>query len=286
MKRKNLIIIFLIIIIPFILFFCKSNNLRLQSNYNKMLVHYFDVGQGDSILIQVNNRNLLIDSGPKTSRKKLLTSLKQLNINRIDYLIATHPHEDHIGNMSSIIRQFDIGRFYSPKVQSTTKSFESMVEALKSKNLKINILKAGLSSIDLGENTEISVFSPINDSSKENLNNYSPAILIKFGENKFLFTGDAEKEVENEILSQNSNVKSDVLKLGHHGSSSSTSEAFLKAVNPSIGVISAGTDNPYGHPHKETLALLNSNKIKIFRTDKDGTITLSSDGKNICKVKK
>jgi competence protein ComEC len=251
-----------------------------------MTVHFFDVGQGDSMLIQVNSKNLLIDSGPKTAKNELFNYLRDLNVTKIDYLIATHPHEDHIGNMADIIKKYDISLFYSPKVQSTTKSFESMIEALKSKNLKINILKAGVSSINLGENTTVSVFSPMNDEKTDNLNNYSPVILIQFGSNKFLFTGDAEKEVEKKILSSNVNIKADVLKLGHHGSSSSTSEEFLRAVSPSMGVISVGKDNSYGHPHKETLTLLKLNKIKILRTDIDGSITLYSDGKSVYEKNK
>ncbi|MDS0524734.1 MBL fold metallo-hydrolase [Clostridium sp. SHJSY1] len=287
MKKKIFILIY-ILFIPMTAICCEHDKINLENLSQNINVHFINVGQGDSILIQVNNKNLLIDSGPKDSKKNIINYLDNLNIKKIDFLLATHPHEDHIGNMSEIIKKYDIKTFYSPKVISTTKSFESMIDALKSKNLKINILKAGSSSIDLGENTSVSIFSPNKDKymsgNTENLNNYSPVILIRFGKNKFLFTGDAEKDVEKEILSSNIDIKADILKLGHHGSSTSTSEEFLNAVNPSIGVISVGEDNSYGHPHKEVLNLLNSKKIKILRTDIDGDIILSSDGKNIFQV--
>lgn len=287
MKKKIFILIYMLFTSVFIIC-CKHTNINLENLSNNMNVHFINVGQGDSILIQVNNKNLLIDSGPKESKKNLISYLNDLNIKKIDFLIATHPHEDHIGNMDEVIKKYDIKAFYSPKVTTTTKSFESMIDALKSKNLKINILKSGPTSIDLGENTTISILSPNKDKyisgNTENINNYSPVILIKFGENKFLFTGDAEKEVEKDILSSNVDIKADVLKVGHHGSSTSTSEEFLNAVNPSIAVICVGEDNSYGHPHKETLTLLNSKKIKTLRTDLNGNIVLSSDGKSINQI--
>lgn len=256
----------------------KANN----ADINKMFVHYIDVGQGDCILVQVNNKNLLIDSGPKSDKRKLFNYLSGLNLNKLDYVIATHPHEDHIGNMDDIIKTYSIGTFYAPKVESTTKSFEDMVDALKDKNLKVHVLKNNSNSIDLGENTKVNVFSP-NKDFYDNLNNYSPVIKIQYGNTSFLFTGDAEKEVEKEILNNNEDISADVLKVGHHGSSTSTSKDFLKKVNPSIAVISVGKDNIYNHPDAVTTKLLDENSIKTYRTDKDGTIVICSDGSNISK---
>jgi len=260
-----------------------NSNPSIDDISGKMNVHYIDVGQGDSILVQVNNKNLLIDAGPKSGKDNLLNYLSKLKIEKLDYVIATHPHEDHIGNMADIIKKYEIGAFYAPKVETNTKTFERMVDALKDKDLKINSIKAGINSIDLGNNTKILIYSPTNDK-YDNLNNYSPIIKIQFGSNSFLFTGDAEKEVEKEVLKTNVDLKADVLKLGHHGSTSSTSEEFFRAVSPSIGVICVGIDNSYGHPHKETLKLLEDNKTKIFRTDKDGSIVISSDGTTISKI--
>lgn len=252
-------------------------------NLNSMEVHYINVGQGDSILIRVNNKVLLIDSGPKNSRNKLINYLNSLNIKNIDYLVATHPHEDHIGNMFTIINNYEVNKFYSPKVTTNTKTFEKMISALKNNNLKINILDNTTSSINLGENTNIKIYYPTEDSNDDNLNNYSPIIKITFGKTSFLFTGDAEEYVEKQVVNSGYNLSSNVLKLGHHGSSSSTCKEFLDAVNPNIAIITVGIDNEYGHPHNEVLDLLKSYKIKTYRTDYDGSIVLVSDGKNILK---
>lgn len=262
--------------------FASTSNKSSQIDPNKMIVHYIDVGQGDSILIQVNNKNLLIDAGPKSDKKKLFNYLSTLNLDKLDYIIATHPHEDHIGNMADVINDYNVLAFYAPKVQSTTKTFEKMVEALKSKNLKINVIKKGTASINLGDNTKITVLSPTKDS-YEDLNNYSPVIKIEYGKTSFLFTGDAQKDVEKEILATNENISADILKVGHHGSSTSTTKDFLKKVNPSIGVISVGQDNTYNHPNDDTIKRLKENKVTIYRTDKDGTVVLSSDGSTITK---
>lgn len=287
MKKKRLTTYFFIIIFVFIILFFDFSFISKKhfNTNNKMLVHYIDVGQGDSILIQVNNKNLLIDAGPKNNKENLLSYLDSLDLPKLDYIIATHPHEDHIGNMSSIINKYKLGKFYAPKVEHTTSDFEKMVESLITKNLKINVIKTDIDTIDLGEGTKVTILSPFNEE-YSNLNDYSPIIKIEYGNNSFLFTGDAEKEIEKELLTKNSNIKADVLKIGHHGSSTSTSAAFLKAVNPDIAVISLGVDNKYGHPHPQTTNLLNSNNTLVYRTDIDGTIVLSSDGIEISKINK
>lgn len=257
-----------------------NSNPYIEDISGKMVVHYIDVGQGDSILVQVNNKNLLIDAGPKSGKDNLLNYLSNLKIEKLDYVIATHPHEDHIGGMADIINKYEIEAFYAPKVESPSKTFERMVDALKDNSLKINSIKAGINSIGLGTSTKVTVYSPTKIDDK-NLNNDSPIMKIQFGSNSFLFTGDAEKEVEAEVLKTNVDLRADVLKLGHHGSSTSTSEEFLKAVSPSLGIICVGIDNSYGHPNKEILKRFEDNKIKILRTDKDGSIVISSDGTNI-----
>lgn len=276
-KLFKLILPLFIIILS--LFLYQTND---TSNYkNQMTIHYIDVGQGDCILIQVNNKNLLIDSGPSSNRKSLLDYLENLNIKKLDYIIATHPHEDHIGNMDTIIRRYNIGSFYSPKVTHSSTTFENMISSLVDKNLKINILNRGVTGINLGENTSVSVYSPLENLYSDNLNDYSPIIKITFLNNSFLFTGDAEISTENTVLSQNENLKCDILKIGHHGSSTSTSPDFITAVNPSIAIISVGKNNPYGHPTPEIISLLNSLNIKTIRTDINGSIIAISDGSNI-----
>lgn len=279
MKTK----VFLIIFIISLLVACdKKERIDIE---NKIVVHYIDVGQGDASLIRLNNLNLLIDSGPKEEREKLLSFLKLQKIDKIDYLIATHPHEDHIGNMAYIIDNFSVEKFYSPKVESTSKSFESMVESLKRNSLKINVIKEGSTILSLGKNSKVSIFSP-NASSYDNLNNYSPIIKISYNNSSFLFTGDAERVVEKDVLAKNSkNLSSDIIKLGHHGSKTSSSKDFIEAVNPSIAIISCGKDNGYGHPHKETLSLLNNKNIKSYSTAEDGSISFYSDGNKIYPFK-
>lgn len=273
-KSFHIILNFILIIL---LFQCSINTkeTNIQINKNTLQVHFINVGQGDSILIQVNNKNLLIDSGPNKSEDKLKKYLKKLNISKFDYIIATHPHEDHIGNMSYIINNFDVLNFYAPKVENSTKAFETMVESLIRKDLKIKVLKANIKSIDLGKNIVVDVFSPFSNS-YEDLNNYSPIVKISYGNTSFLFTGDAEELSENEVLNAGFDLKCDVLKIGHHGSSSSTSEKFLKASNPSIAVISVGEDNTYGHPTDTVLSRLK--ETKIYRTDINGNIVITSDG--------
>ncbi len=266
------------IVIIFILFFNLNNNANFK---NKMIIHYIDVGQGDCILIQVNNKNLLIDSGPSTNRKYLLNYLKKINIKKFDYIIATHPHDDHIGNMDTIIKRYNVEKFYSPKVTTSSDTFDSLLSALVDKNLKINVLKKGTNQINLGKNANLKVLSPSKDFTSDNLNNYSPIIKINFLNNSFLFTGDAETSDENLVLFENNDLKADVLKVGHHGSSTSTSLDFLNSVDPSVAIISVGKNNSYGHPSQKVLSLLDESNIKTLRTDISGNIIVISDGKNI-----
>ena len=284
--KKN--ITYLIPLVILILLYLFNNFSINGSSYNfppnNMLIHYIDVGQGDCILVQVNNKNLLIDSGPSSSKNKLIKYLKKFNISKLDYVIATHPHEDHIGNMSTIINSFNIVNFYAPKIYDNSKAFEDMIYSLKNKHLKILPIIRGTDSIDLGDNINVSIFSPINDF-YDNLNNYSTVFKIKYGSTSFLFTGDAEKEVEQDILNHNDDISADVIKIGHHGSTTSTSSNFLKAVNPSTAIISVGKNNIYGHPNKDTLDLLIQNKLSLYRTDINKHILLISDGKTIKKIK-
>ncbi|WP_160685578.1 ComEC/Rec2 family competence protein [Clostridium sp. C2-6-12] len=285
MKKYLCIILFSITILFTIYIFKlvnKNSNIIYRPETGKMIVYYLDVGQGDCILIQVNKKNLLIDSGPKSDKKKLLDSLSKIAIDKLDYVIATHPHEDHIGNMSKIIDNYKVLNFYSPKVQTTTKTFEEMIDSLKSKSLKINIIKKGIDSIDLGENTKVTVFSPTKEF-YEDLNNYSPVIKIQYGKTSFLFTGDAQKEVEKELITSHEDIGADVLKIGHHGSSTSSTKEFLNKVNPSLSVISVGSDNSYNHPNTDTIKRLKENEIRVYRTDIDSTVIITSDGSNISK---
>lgn len=251
-------------------------------NYD-FIIHYIDVGQGDSALVQTNNKNLLIDAGPPDSSESLIKYLKNLGIKNIDFVVATHPHADHIGGIQSILKEFNVSYFCAPKVAENTDIFKNMIKALKEKNISINIL-SNSHPIDLGENTKVEIYSPSNNE-YDNINNYSSLLRISYGETSFLFTGDAEAEIEMEVLKLNKDLKSDVLKVGHHGSITSTTDSFLKEVSPNIAIISSGLDNSYGHPSSQILKKLSDNKSKIFRTDEDGTIILTSDGTSIKRHK-
>ncbi len=259
------------------------NKYLYKNTISNMHIHYIDVGQGDAALIQVNNKNMLIDSGPSLSRNNIIDYLDKNHITKLDYIIATHPHEDHIGNMSYIINRYSVAKFYSPKVITTGKCFEDLVYSLKQNNLKINILSKNTSSINLGKDVSIDMYSP-EEKTYDNLNNYSSVFKITYKNNSFLFTGDAESLIENKIIESNYDISCDVLKIGHHGSNTSTSSNFLNSANPSIAVISVGSYNDYGHPNKNTLKKLRDIKCTIYRTDIHGSIHLVSDGTTIKRL--
>ena len=275
-KTKEVLSIIMIAVFSIFLISCGKAAQSDNKNDSNVKIHYIDVGQGDSELIQIGDKNILIDAG--TSDKEALDYLKSLGIKKIDYAIATHPHEDHIGSMDDVINAFDIGTFYAPKATTTTKTFENMVKALKAKDLKMTVPKVG-EEITIG-NATLTFLAP-NSDKYEDLNNYSIVVKLKYGNNSFIFMGDAQDISEGEILQKQLDIKADVLKIGHHGSHSSTTQEFLDKVNPKYVVISCEKGNDYGHPHKETLTKLNSKNINVFRTDLNGTIIAESDGKEI-----
>lgn len=246
---------------------------------NNLKVTIIDVGQGDSILIKTPKNNyILIDAGPKNESTKFFNFIENHNINEINTLIATHPHEDHIGNMSELISKYPVQNIYMPKVVTNTPVFKKLMETIKKRNLSIKEAKAGVKF-----NIDSVKFEFIAPGSKKyaNLNNYSAVLKITYDNVSFLLMGDAEKLSEKEILKSGIDIKADVIKIGHHGSSSSSSINFIKTVSPQYAVISCGLNNDFGHPHKETLRLLNSYNIKLYRTDKNGTVEFSTDGNKI-----
>ena len=244
----------------------------------QLKIHYINVGQGDSILIQQGSSNMLIDTGTNASTSSLMSYLKNQNIKEINFLVLTHPHEDHVGGADAVIRGFDIGTIYMPKVTSNTKTFKDVVSAMISKGLKATQPNPG-GTFKLG-GANCTILSPINTNSKD-LNTYSIVIRLTFGNNKFVFTGDSQASNEEDMINKGYDLIADVLKVGHHGSNTSTSQAFLDKVKPNYAVISVGKRNDYGHPTAATMQRLKSNGIKVFRTDENGTIICTSDGKNI-----
>lgn len=255
----------------------QNQNDYINTNNDLLKVHYLDVGQGDSIFIELpNNETMLIDAAESYQSENIINYLKNLNYQKIDYVIGTHPHTDHIGGLKDIINTFEIGKIYMPKVGSTTKTYESLLMAIKDKNLKINTAKAGTSIIDT-DALKINILAP-NNSIYTELNNYSVVTKITYGTTKFLFMGDAEKLSENEIKE---NVTADVIKIGHHGSNTSSSIDFIKKVNAKYGIISVGLNNKYNLPKEETITNWENSGTKIYLTSINGTITASSDGTNI-----
>ena len=265
---------------------CKSfessyTNHNINYKDTDLVVHFINVGQGDSILVQINNKNLLIDGGPKTSATKVINYLNKQNVKKLDYIVATHPHEDHIGGLSDIIKKFEVGVFYSPKITTNTDTFENMIKSLRNKKQKITIAKQG-EFLELG-NTKAEILSP-NLEKYDDLNNYSVIIKLSYNNLKFLFMGDAENLIENNLIKSNINLQSDIIKIAHHGSNSSSSAEFLNTVSPTYAVISCGKNNEYGHPHKDIINELNKRQINIYRTDRNGDIVFIFDGNNL-KIK-
>ena len=244
---------------------------------DELRVSFIDVGQGDSEFIELpNGETMLIDAGTIETGKNVVDYIKSLGYTSINYVVGTHPHEDHIGGLDDVIKTFDIGSIYMPKITADTKTFEDVLDAAESKNLMINTAKSGVSIMNT-EDLSIKFLAPTLDS-YENTNDYSAVVKVVYGETSYLFTGDAEEFSENLITDD---VNADVLKVGHHGSSTSTSTEFLKKVSPSSAVISCGKDNSYGHPHSETLQKLADMGTAVYRTDELGTIVSVSNGKTI-----
>ena len=241
-------------------------------------VHFLDVGQGDSEFIELpEGKCMLIDASTAEYGDDIVSTVQELGYDKIDYIVATHPHADHIGGMAQVIESLDIGEIYMPKAVSTSKTFENLLETISDNNLQITSATAG-KEICSYSNLTAKFLAPVGDSYDET-NDFSAVVKITYGDNSFLFMGDAEKSAEGEMLAKDIySLNADVLKVGHHGSSSSTGIEFLQAVNPQYAVISCGEGNSYGHPHRETTDLLKSFKVKIFRTDTDGNITVSCDG--------
>lgn len=248
-----------------------SSNVSLD----KLKVDFIDVGQADSILVSNKDETMLIDAGNNENGKDIVDFIKSKGITKINYLIGTHPHADHIGGLDDVINSdLEIANVYMPKIQTNTKTFEDVLDALKNKNLKVTAPSKS-DTFKIGDaNCEVMTDSILD---KDNLNLSSIVIRLEFGENSFLFMGDAETENEKTI----NWPKTNLLKVGHHGSNTSSSQNFLNQVKPEYAIIMAGKDNSYGLPKQKILDRLNKIGAKIFRTDELGTITVISDGKTI-----
>lgn len=239
----------------------------ISEEKKNLKVYFFDVGQADSILVMNENQTMLIDAGNNEDGSLLVKNLKTLGIKKVDFLIGTHAHEDHIGGMDDIINNFEIGTIYMPKIQTNTKTFEDVLDAVAKKELRIETPKVGDTFLIGQANCNIVAV----DNEAKELNLSSIVINMKFNNLSYLFMGDAEKQVEEKIL-KNNNLKANVLKVGHHGSNTSSSEKFLKSVAPEIAIISVEKGNTYGHPDTAVLKRLEKIGTKIYRTDEQGNI--------------
>lgn len=240
-------------------------------NTGDLKVYVFDVGQADCILAMNGNQTMLIDAGNNADGKLITKKLQEMDITKIDYLVGTHAHEDHIGGLDNVIKNFEIGKIFMPRKTTNTKTYEDVLNAIDDKKLKITAPNIGDAFYLGGAKCEVMNI----DNEAEDLNETSIVIELTYGDKKFLFTGDTETTKEKE----RSWNDIDVLKVAHHGSSTSTSKEFLNQAKPEYAIISCGVNNDYGHPHKEIITRLKG--VETYRTDKDGTILLTCDGENI-----
>lgn len=250
-----------------------KENTERQGNIE---VHFIDVGQGDSVFIRQGDFSMLIDAGENVYGQVVVDYLREEGIEKLDYIIGTHPHSDHIGGLDDVINSFDIGKVIMPKVTHTTKTFEDVILAIKNKGLKITTPNVG-DKYSLGDG-EFIILGPSSNDYK-NLNDYSIMLKLSYGDTSFLFTGDAEKVAEEELLNLDYDIRVDVLHVGHHGSK--TSSRGLDKIKPKYGIIQVAEDNIYNLPNEMILDRLKDNNVEIYRNDIHGTVKVRSDGRDI-----
>lgn len=250
----------------------------LDTGGEKLVVTYLDVGQADCTILQCGESSMMIDGGGRGTAKEVIEAAKELGIKQFDYIVATHSHEDHIGGLPKVIRAFEVKNVVFREEDKDTKIYEDFKSAVKESGATVIVPKPGVS-FKFG-NALVEIFAP-RETEYDNTNNYSAALVVTFGKEKFLFTGDAEEESEAQMLELGTLPDVDVFQAGHHGSETSNSEAFLKVVNPAYAIISCGVDNKYGHPHAAVIARFEDMDMQIYRTDVMGTITIKTDGKTL-----
>ncbi len=264
---------------------------RSELTTEDLQIHYIDVGQADSILVRVpvsgGMKNMLIDAGTAENypASNITEYLSALGITSLDYFVITHPHLDHIGAADEVINMFDVGTVIMPECEASTKAWENVLVAIDENEVDTDILDKAGDTYTMGD-ASFKILGPIDPANEKETNNYSIVMRLVYGDTAFMFTGDAETDSEEEILANfaKSEFSSDVLKMGHHGSTTSTSEEFLSAVSPSLAVISCGEGNSYGHPHDEILALLEENGVEVLRTDLEGDIIICSDKTEVYRL--
>ena len=289
---KKLYIPFLLLVV--LLTACTPTSTETQGNIQKekpkqekpkaqssdvLKVYYLDVGQGDSTLIRTpKGQHVLIDGGDNSQGENVVKYLKQYGVKELDAVIATHPDADHIGGLDTVLNAIPAKSVYAPRVSHTTKTYEDFLLAVKKQKLKIKSVKAGVELPLDGVQAEF--LGPVGDYGKD-LNAWSAVLKVTYKNTSYLFSGDAERKSETDMVNSGAKLKADVYKVGHHGSDTSTSAEFLKAIHPTYAVISVGKDNKYNHPKDVIMKRLKKANVKVFRTDKEGTVISISDGKSI-----
>lgn len=255
-----------------------NNTSNISSNISgNIRIHYIDVGQADSEFIELpNGESILIDAGETEDGKLVSDYIKNLGYSKINYVIGTHPHEDHIGGMSYVLNNFDFDNIYMPNATTTTQTFENLLDTIAAKNKTITEGKAGVYLINQND-LKVYMVAPVS-SGYSDLNSYSIVLRIIYKNRSFLFMGDATKLSENEITDD---VKSDVIKVGHHGSSTASGPSFVVKVKSSIAIISVGKDNKYNLPSSDVIKRWKKVGAKVYRTDENGTIIVTSDGNSL-----
>jgi competence protein ComEC len=251
---------------------------------NKLEVNFFDVGQGDAILIKTpDHQKILIDGGPDNTIINKLGENLPFYDKEIDLMILTHPHADHVTGLVEVLKRYKVKKILATGVLQNTSEYIAWLEEIKKQKIPMEIAQAG-QIISFGENLKLEILYPLEDLSGkqfENLNNSSVVGKLTFGKTSFLFTGDAETEVEEKLLNAGVDFKVDVLKVAHHGSKNATSQEFLDKVQPKFAVISVGAKNKFGHPSQGTINRLEKMNAQVFRTDKDGDVKILSDGEKV-----
>ncbi len=290
--KNNRIAVWLVIMLVWTMLFTGCGSLEkpvspaAAQSPQMLTVNVIDVGQGDAILVQTNEQVVLIDSGDVSSRKELVAFLKEKGISSIDKVIISHPHADHLGGMAAVLAHFTVKQVYDSGLPATTALYRNYLSMVKQQNIPFTVLAAG-DRLEFGRGVTFQVLGPAKPFiAQEELNNNSIIGKLVFGQFSMLFTGDAEKQAEDRLRKQYlADLPATVLKSPHHGSKTSSSMPFLRAVAPEAVIISAGAGNEYQHPHKATLKKYANVKSAVYRTDLSGTITVTSDGKSYQIIK-
>jgi competence protein ComEC len=257
--------------------FTRAGHTHLADNEGNFSVYFLDVGQGDSTLFIVDGKTILIDAGEVDMGDRVVRDLRKLGVTRIDLLVATHPHSDHIGGLQTVLASFLVGQVLDAGIPSPSPVYEHFLETIDRKNIPYRVAEQG-QTINVDPALRVFVLSPPAQRTGDDPNINSVVLRISYGTIDFLMTGDTDGEGEEALIRSGYPLDAEILKVAHHGSSSSTSPAFLSRVSPETGIIYVGGDNPYGHPHKETLDFLKKSGVMVYRTDRDGTIVVRTDG--------